>query len=100
MKYIQTDAPLPETASSLKQPVMPETALPGLHGLQPPQPEMEAEFRHILGRNCDILTLGALDHLDKDEITRHPPVSGEDTLYTTLPPDNSPVFQNIKATGH
>ena len=53
---------------------------------------MEAEFRHILGRNCDILTLGALDHLDKNEITRHPPVSGDDTLYTTLPPDNSPVL--------
>ena len=59
---------------------------------QSPQPEMEAEFRHFLGRNCDILTLGALDHLDKNEITRHPPVSGDDTLYTTLPPDNSPVL--------
>ena len=59
---------------------------------QSPQPEMEAEFRHFLGRNCDILTLGALDHLDKNEIARHPPISGDDTLYTTLPPDNSPVL--------
>ena len=59
---------------------------------QSPQPEMETEFRRVLGRDCDIFTLGALDHLDKNEIARHPPISGDDTLSTTLPPDGSPVL--------
>jgi protein AroM len=51
---------------------------------QSPQPQMEAEFRHVLGDNCDIYTLGALDHLDENEIARHPPENSDDTLYTTL----------------
>ena len=59
---------------------------------QSPQPEMEEEFRHVLGDSCDIRTLGALDHLDQNEIARHPPESGDDTLFTTLPPDGCPVL--------
>ena len=59
---------------------------------QSPQPEMEAEFRQVLGDSCDIRTLGALDHLDQSEIVRYPPESGDDTLFTTLPPDGHPVL--------
>ena len=59
---------------------------------QSPQPEMEAEFYHVLGNGCDIRTFGALDHLHRDEIAQHPPASGNDMLATTLPPDGQPAL--------
>ena len=57
-----------------------------------PAPEMEAEFRRVLGDRYDIRCFGALDHLTNSEIACHPPESDEDTLFTTLPPDGLPVL--------
>ena len=83
-------APMSEKSGALKSDVRPLLVL--LEIGQSPQPEMEAEFRHVLGRSCDIITVGALDHLDKNEIMRHVPVNGADTLFTNLPPDGLPVL--------
>lgn len=54
-----------------------------------PQPEMEGEFRNVLGDCCEIQTFGALDHLLDSEIAQYPPVDGADKLYTTMPDGRS-----------
>ncbi len=56
---------------------------------QSPQPEMESEFRRVLGDRCDIQTLGALDHMSESEIAQCTPKSDADTLVTGFPDGRS-----------
>lgn len=59
---------------------------------QSPQPNMESEFRYVLGDGWDIRSFGALDHLKQEKIVQHSPESDDDTLFTVLPPDDRPVL--------
>ncbi len=59
---------------------------------QSPSPEMEAQFQRVLGQNFSIACVGALDDYSRDEILLMSPLPDEECLFTTLPPDDKPVF--------
>ncbi len=65
---------------------------------QSPRPALEAEFRARLGADVSVRTIGALDGLSREEISAHPPLSGADTLFTTLPDGSSTLLSKAHVT--
>ncbi len=64
-----------------------------------PRPDLEAEFRRVLGDTCEIRTIGALDRLDTGDLRGHPPNSDADMLYTILPNGESQLLSKAFVTG-
>lgn len=65
---------------------------------QSPRPDLEAEFRRVLGDAARVETLGALDGLDDAGIAALPPQDDGDTLYTTLPTGRSVLVSKAGVT--
>lgn len=65
---------------------------------QSPRPALEAEFRARLGPETQINTVGALDGMSREEIAANPPLSGADTLFTTLPDGSSTLLSKKLVT--
>lgn len=63
-----------------------------------PRPQLQAEFARVLGDQCPINTIGALDRLSVDEIRAHPPQSDADTLFTILPDGTSMLVSKALVT--
>nr|WP_321443417.1 AroM family protein [uncultured Cohaesibacter sp.] len=65
---------------------------------QSPRPALEAEFRSRLGTETEIISIGALDGMSREEIAANPPLSGADTLFTTLPDGSSTLLSKKLVT--
>ena len=65
---------------------------------QSPRPALEAEFRSRLDADTEIISIGALDGMSREEIAANSPFSGADTLYTTLPDGSSTLLSKKLVT--
>lgn len=65
---------------------------------QSPRPDLEAEFRRVLGDGAQVKTLGALDGLDDPRIAAAAPQDNGDTLYTTLPDGHAVLVSKAVVT--
>ncbi|WP_319410922.1 AroM family protein [uncultured Cohaesibacter sp.] len=65
---------------------------------QSPRPALESEFRARLGAETEIISIGALDGMSREEIAANPPLSGADTLFTTLPDGSSTLLSKKLVT--
>jgi hypothetical protein len=63
-----------------------------------PRVELEGEFRRVLGKGCEIRTIGALDHVPDGEISAHRPKSDADTLFSIPPGGRSTLLSKAFVT--